>query len=592
MRQGFRVPGLFVLAGSLLLTLVSATSSQGAANVIDPNQGWSLPDDSGMLGSENGLFTERSSQDRDYSALLDTEKLGQNQLDPTCTSLSDANCSQSHQFIYYAQLPVCQSAEENNCLDSLSAIDSTGKVYPATFSRYFPKQAQNQYQGDPAKNLPSGGPGSIFSIPGAEGPAGNLFYVSFIMSGDVISGSPANLRSVHASIVPVQLQEDKRFDNWSFCLSPSKTCDTGWNKLDAGGGKFIWNESGSQGTNCAETSWAEKLCAEKEAFPNSFSYSLKVRLSLSPAGWLHGRMTNPDISIVKNGNSTELTVTAAPVSVPTIYKHYQWSDMPADLQALYDPTTGKYRNSGGEGFSRTIIIGPNPAERAWTTAPSPYSQTAIAELNAWLPSVNNTATVVPTHWSFRSLTQGELQSANKCFTDPSRLNGIVTTNSTVYSPGPPEFDKNQGNLNYRVAAPHYLPGGKDTFKGTYDLVMQSVVARCIYGFSNAPIKGTVSVISASGDPQVATTIVNERNGWLRLSAYNFEFSSPTVSVSLSQEAVAAVANPAPSAAPAVQSIPPVTSTKTKAVTITCAKGKITKKVTAAKPTCPAGYKKK
>ena len=32
--------------------------------------------------------------------------------------------------------------------------------------------------------------------------------------------------------------------------------------------------------------------------------------------------------------------------------------------------------------------------------------------------------------------------------------------------------------------------------------------------------------------------------------------------------------------------------KYKTITITCIKGKVTKKVTAVKPTCPAGYKKK
>lgn len=581
---------IYSLAIALVLSVGVTSSSHSDTNIIDSNQGWLLPDDSGKIGSENGLFTERSSGDRDYSALLDTSKLGNNQVDPTCSSLSDSNCSQSTRFIYYAQLPVCKSADSNNCIASLTAVDSSGKSYPATFSRYFPNQAQNQYNGDIGKNLPGGTAGSIFSIPGAEGPAGNLYYVSFVMTGDVFANAPTTLRTVHAEVVPIQLQEDKRFAGYTYCMSPSKTCDTGWNKLDAGGGKYIWNESGSKLTNCAETSWTENLCAEKEAFPKGFSYSLKVRMSLSPAGWLHGRMTSPDISIVKNGSTTELTVTAAPVSVPSIYKHYQWSEMPADLQNLYDPLTGKYKNSGGEGFSRTVVIGPNPADRAWTTAPSPYSPTAITELNAWLPYVNNTATVVPTYWTFRSLSQEELQHANKCFSDPSRLNGIVTTNSTVYSPGPPEFDKTQGNLNYRVAAPHFLPNGTETFKGTYDLVMQSPVARCIYGFSDAPVKGTVSVISASGDPQVATTIVVERNGWLRLSASNFEFSSPTVSVSLSQD-VAAVAPTVkqPSTTPSVATNPPKAKSS---VTITCIKGKMIKKMSGIKPTCPTGYKQK
>jgi hypothetical protein len=36
----------------------------------------------------------------------------------------------------------------------------------------------------------------------------------------------------------------------------------------------------------------------------------------------------------------------------------------------------------------------------------------------------------------------------------------------------------------------------------------------------------------------------------------------------------------------------ITSPKAKTATITCTKGKVTKKVTAVSPKCPAGYKKK
>jgi hypothetical protein len=71
-----------------------------------------------------------------------------------------------------------------------------------------------------------------------------------------------------------------------------------------------------------------------------------------------------------------------------------------------------------------------------------------------------------------------------------------------------------------------------------------------------------------------------------MTAGGFTFSTPSIKVKLSQEA----ANPAPSATPS-----PSASAKAatpKKTTITCVKGKTTKKVTAIKPTCPTGYKKK
>jgi hypothetical protein len=103
--------------------------------------------------------------------------------------------------------------------------------------------------------------------------------------------------------------------------------------------------------------------------------------------------------------------------------------------------------------------------------------------------------------------------------------------------------------------------------------MRSDIARCLYGFSSAPIKAEISITSDEGEKKVATTIVNEKNGWLYLSAKGFTFSSPTINVKLSQEKV----------------VTPVAKQK---VTISCVKGKTTKKVTAVSPKCPAGYKKK
>jgi hypothetical protein len=142
------------------------------------------------------------------------------------------------------------------------------------------------------------------------------------------------------------------------------------------------------------------------------------------------------------------------------------------------------------------------------------------------------------------------------------------------------YNKNEGSLEYKVLAPHYTSKG-DLAVGTYDLLLKSEVARCIYGFSKAPISGSISVINESGQNSVATTIVNEKNGWLYMSANGFSYSSPTIKVKLEQEA------PAPTPTPS-------TSVKrvAKAATITCIKGKTSKKVTAVKPKCPAGYKKK
>jgi hypothetical protein len=81
---------------------------------------------------------------------------------------------------------------------------------------------------------------------------------------------------------------------------------------------------------------------------------------------------------------------------------------------------------------------------------------------------------------------------------------------------------------------HYAPNGKDLNLGTYDLVMRSETARCLYGFTRAPVSATVQVVGDQGAENIATTIVSEKDGWLKLAAYGFTFSEKEIQVKLTQ----------------------------------------------------------
>jgi hypothetical protein len=96
--------------------------------------------------------------------------------------------------------------------------------------------------------------------------------------------------------------------------------------------------------------------------------------------------------------------------------------------------------------------------------------------------------------------------------------------------------------------------------------MSSKVARCFYNFTNAPIGASVSVQTDKGVQNVATTVVNEKNGLLYITAKNFTFSSPTLKIKLTQK-------------------------KNQKYTITCKKGTVSKPVTGTAPKCPKGFKK-
>jgi hypothetical protein len=137
----------------------------------------------------------------------------------------------------------------------------------------------------------------------------------------------------------------------------------------------------------------------------------------------------------------------------------------------------------------------------------------------------------------------------------------------------PSFDGSV--LSTTVGGMHYFPDGS-VVRGTYDLVMRDSVARCLYGFNNAPISATVSITNdTSGNQNVATTNVSDNSGWLHVSAAGFTFSDPTVQVKL------------------IQAGPNVA--KYKKWTITCVSFKnkrAIRRVTSIRPSCPVGYKKK
>jgi hypothetical protein len=79
-----------------------------------------------------------------------------------------------------------------------------------------------------------------------------------------------------------------------------------------------------------------------------------------------------------------------------------------------------------------------------------------------------------------------------------------------------------------------------------------------------------------------------------MTASGFTFSTPQIKVKLSQEKAAPTPTPSTSATPTPTPTPTPTAVPlvTKKTSITCIKGKSTKKVTALNPKCPYGYRKK
>jgi hypothetical protein len=372
-----------------------------------------------------------------------------------------------------------------------------------------------------------------------------------------------------------------QFDVGIFAISKAKVANIPEftviaQKADATGKAAWWN-----GANfgCQSTG-PQGECALSWPLPKDVRFRLEIRSSIPLSTFMHGRLLDPSIKITNGANGRQtLSIEAGSVSVPVLNTWVKNSDMPKALHDyLYSMSNfgGFYVYQDGIGSSRDNVQLLEHFDS--------YDANTFQEYLWWLEVAKDKSIGNKTQWIARTLSSGEINTAGQkvsgCLNGTKNLSGIVTTNAGMYVSGPPTFNSGTQSLDYKVAAPHFDDKGAPNI-GTYNLVISSEVARCIYGFSNAPISATISIVSADGTSQVATTVVREKDGWLYLSAAGYGYSSPTVRVKLSQEA-------APAATPS-----PAVSTKaaTKA-TITCVKGKTSKKVTAVKPTCPTGYKKK
>ena len=269
--------------------------------------------------------------------------------------------------------------------------------------------------------------------------------------------------------------------------------------------------------------------------------------------------------------------------IPGIFAWFKKDAYPAPLKNYYATQSEVSVNTNGLGWPSNsgVSNGADGLPYSIMKEGFGYDEGGFREVSAWIDAVGDKATYAQSVWSIRSM---ESQQYGNCMKGSDSLSGIVTTNSTMYIGSPPVFNQAEQTLDYKVMSPHYLPDGSE-FKGSYDLLIKSDVARCVYGFSDAPISVSVSIISSDGTSQVATTVVGERGGWLTLAAKGFTFSAPIVRVKLSQKTDPAPAkvDPAPVAAP---------KPAAKKTTISCVKGKTVKKVTAVKPACPTGFKKK
>lgn len=506
-----------------------------------------------------------------------------------CKSTSDEKCSGAVGFFYTAVLKVCKSETETNCIKSVKAISRTGTVIDGEFVEYSLPGYQFYFDGDLDKGIPEGSSASIWRFPSISHDGGDEFALNFAARNS--TGNFGEPTFLNGTILPMSRKSGK------FRLP------TYFGK-DAGPGNFggpVGGDGSRGGAPECGLTLSESQCALLWPHPEGVSYQVVVRTQSkwSITRFMQGRIANPLITLAKdNLGNQELTITAKPMKVPVIAGWRKNNRMNQEL----DDSLEKLFEGGSAGG--TIYGDASPPQRTligWIPNYETYNNRLFDLYLLWLKEFEDRSTGTKSVWFVRTLridrsndTEVDSNSkTGKCISDSKDFAGLVTSNAGMYVTGPPTFNEETATLDYKVSSPHLDENGKENV-GSYDLVLKSDVARCIYGFSNAPIQGSISVVDSEGKARIATTVVNERDGFLYLSANGFTYSSPTVKVKLTQAAPTPTPIPSatatPSPTPSASSQVVTAQGKTKR-TITCVKGTTKRKVTSVAPKCPKGFKR-
>ena len=148
-------------------------------------------------------------------------------------------------------------------------------------------------------------------------------------------------------------------------------------------------------------------------------------------------------------------------------------------------------------------------------------------------------------------------------------NGVCDLSTPVWNNDAKEF-------TWSAAAPHFGPDGITVNRGFYKAIIPVNDAKLLWGLENPNDAATalqITLTTEAGGTAAALKSVSVKNGKIIIDISGFEYSRPKLKIGIK-------AGYKP------------TATMLNKTSITCVKGKSTKKITAVKPKCPKGYVKK
>ena len=161
-------------------------------------------------------------------------------------------------------------------------------------------------------------------------------------------------------------------------------------------------------------------------------------------------------------------------------------------------------------------------------------------------------------------------------------NDIIVLSDGLCKLSSPVWNAADKSFVFTAAAPHFDVDGTTVIRGFYRAYIPFNDAKVLWGLENPndaakALELSVTTDEATGEQIVENANIAAKNGIISIEYEGFKYSQPKLSVKMKKSYKPAASVVTPAKKPAKK-------------TITCVKGKITKKVTTA--ACPAGYKKK
>lgn len=476
-------------------------------------------------------------------------------LTPTDSKCVDALADTSYQQIKYdVAMGSCHVRQIAACINSLTLIKEDGSKVKATPKTRIYNTTSPGWESTFNAKSNTGYPGAdapwVWSI--TDGGVSTDYLILGLVSAlfNRTSGSAnwdASEKSLRLSIYPVKKYEDKNITEGVGI--------TGCLAVDAG------------------------ACYQRIAFPSNLRLLLDVRLPKVITGWLNGRLDKP-AAYTENYDDN-------------------YSELIVEGNTLEEIMTGKWLPNTG-----AVTQYLEESKRAQTAAPGsknldvagvdPDDPNSVRYYSSLSKLFGNSALTNALSWRLNTTSSAGQQFSGPC-QKTDGVQGIVTSNASVYEPGSPKWDSNEGALAYRIAAPIYKADGKTQNVGRYAFTMKAELIKCVYGMSKLPAYAKVEITyDDTGEKKTASVILGTNKDWVNLHADNFEYTGapPTVSVKLDGwvKSTSANSNTQSPNAGSQGATPNSPATVGGKVTITCVKGSTKKQVTGVKPQCPSGYK--